>query len=256
MEEGDNLGEKLLMVRNLKKYFKGQNGKILEVLDGINLDITRGEFTSIVGPSGCGKTTFLRILAGLDTQYEGEVYLKGEKVTKPGISTTMVFQDFALFPWRTVLKNITFGLEVRGMRMEEAIEKAREYIKLVGLDGFENAYPHELSGGMKQKVALARALVCNPEVLLMDEPLASLDLQTRNMMQAELVNIWQRTRKTIVYVTHNIEEAVFLSDKVVIFSKRPTKIKDILEVELERPRDRFSEEFVRLRAKIASILAS
>ncbi|MEM1985099.1 MAG: ABC transporter ATP-binding protein [Candidatus Korarchaeum sp.] len=248
------MGDTLLVVTGLKKWFLGRDGRRIDVLESIDLSVEKGEFVSVVGPSGCGKTTFLRILAGLDTNYEGKVLLEGKPLSGPGPERTMIFQDYALFPWRTVLKNVTFCLEMKGVNSNEVIRRAREFIRLVGLEGFENAYPHELSGGMKQRVALARALVCDPEVLLMDEPLASLDLQTRNFMQKELVDLWMKTRKTIVYVTHSIEEAVYLSDRVVIFTPRPAKIKKIVDVGLDRPRDRFSDDFLRVRAMISRIM--
>ncbi|MEM0331995.1 MAG: ABC transporter ATP-binding protein [Archaeoglobaceae archaeon] len=241
------MSENFLTIVNLSKWYGNGN---IHVLDNINLDVFRGEFVSLLGPSGCGKTTLLRIIAGLEKQDKGEVRLKGEQIVGPGQDRVMVFQDYALFPWRTVLGNILFGLEVRKIKKEEALKIAQNYIKLVNLEGFENSYPHELSGGMKQRVALARALVCDPEILLMDEPLAALDAQTRNMMQSELVRIWSATKKTIIYVTHSIEEAVYLSDRVVIFTPRPAKVKKIVKVDIPRPRDRFSREFVDLRAKI------
>ncbi|MDI9645970.1 MAG: ABC transporter ATP-binding protein [Archaeoglobales archaeon] len=241
------MSENFLTIVNLSKWYGNGN---IHVLDNINLDVFRGEFVSLLGPSGCGKTTLLRIIAGLEKQDKGEVRLKGEQIVGPGQDRVMVFQDYALFPWRTVLGNILFGLEVRKIKKEEALKIAQNYIKLVNLEGFENSYPHELSGGMKQRVALARALVCDPEILLMDEPLAALDAQTRNMMQSELVRIWSATKKTIIYVTHSIEEAVYLSDRVIIFTPRPAKVKKIVKVDIPRPRDRFSREFVELRAKI------
>ncbi|MEM2022133.1 MAG: ABC transporter ATP-binding protein [Archaeoglobaceae archaeon] len=241
------MSENFLTIVNLSKWYGNGN---IHVLDNINLDVFRGEFVSLLGPSGCGKTTLLRIIAGLEKQDKGEVRLKGEQIVGPGQDRVMVFQDYALFPWRTVLGNILFGLEVRKIKKEEALKIAQNYIKLVNLEGFENSYPHELSGGMKQRVALARALVCDPEILLMDEPLAALDAQTRNMMQSELVRIWSATKKTIIYVTHSIEEAVYLSDRVIIFTPRPAKVKKIVKVDIPRPRDRFSREFVDLRAKI------
>ncbi len=241
------MSENFLTIVNLSKWYGNRS---IHVLDNINLDVFRGEFVSLLGPSGCGKTTLLRIIAGLEKQDSGEVRLKGEQIVGPGQDRVMVFQDYALFPWRTVLGNILFGLEVRKIKKDEALKIAQNYIKLVNLEGFENSYPHELSGGMKQRVALARALVCDPEILLMDEPLAALDAQTRNMMQSELVRIWSATKKTIIYVTHSIEEAVYLSDRVVIFTPRPAKVKKIVNVNIPRPRDRFSREFVELRAKI------
>lgn len=245
----------ILQIKDVRKWFNSEGKKLL-VLDGISFDVRAGEFIGIVGPSGCGKTTLLRIIAGLEKQDEGEVLLRGKPIKGPGQDRAMVFQDYALFPWRNVIGNILFGLEIRNIPKEEALEKANRFIKLVGLEGFERSYPHELSGGMRQRVALARALVCEPEILLMDEPLSALDAQTRNVMQSELVRIWSETKKTIIYVTHNIEEAVYMADRVVVLSKRPAKLLDLAEVKMERPRDRFSKEFIDLRAKIFRLIQS
>ncbi|MEM2727256.1 MAG: ABC transporter ATP-binding protein [Archaeoglobaceae archaeon] len=247
------MSEILLQIKNIRKWFNSQE-KELMVIDGVSFDVREGEFISILGPSGCGKTTLLRVIAGLEKQDEGEILLRGKSITGPGQDRSMVFQDYALFPWRTVLGNVLFGLEIRKIPKVEALEKAKKFIKLVGLEGFENSYPHELSGGMRQRVAIARALVCEPEILLMDEPLSALDAQTRNVMQSELVRIWQETRKTIIYVTHNIEEAVYLADRIAVLSRRPAKLLDLVEVELERPRNRFSKEFIDLRARIFNLI--
>ncbi|MEM4156627.1 MAG: ABC transporter ATP-binding protein [Archaeoglobaceae archaeon] len=247
------MSEILLQIKNIRKWFNSQE-KELMVIDGVSFDVREGEFISILGPSGCGKTTLLRVIAGLEKQDEGEILLRGKSITGPGQDRSMVFQDYALFPWRTVLGNVLFGLEIRKIPKVEALEKAKKFIKLVGLEGFENSYPHELSGGMRQRVAIARALVCEPEILLMDEPLSALDAQTRNVMQSELVRIWQETRKTIIYVTHNIEEAVYLADRIAVLSRRPAKLLDLVEVELERPRNRFSKEFIELRARIFNLI--
>ncbi|MCX8152560.1 MAG: ABC transporter ATP-binding protein [Archaeoglobaceae archaeon] len=234
----------VLVVKNLYKRF----GEVL-VLDGISFTVKEGEFVSILGPSGCGKTTLLRIIAGLE-DYEGEVLLENKLVNSPGQDRVMVFQDYALFPWKTVFENISFGLEVKKFPKKVIKERTEKILKLVGLQGFENFYPHEISGGMKQRVALARAIICEPRILLMDEPLSALDAQTRNYMQEELIRIWKEINCTILYVTHSIEEAIFLSDRIVVLTKRPAKVKKIVNVNLERPRDRFSNEFVRLKAEI------
>ncbi len=245
----------ILQIKNVRKWFYTEDKKLL-VIDGITLNVREGEFIGIVGPSGCGKTTLLRIIAGLERQDEGEVLLRGKPIRGPGHDRAMVFQDYALFPWRNVLGNILFGLEIRNIPKKEALEKANRFIKLVGLEGFEKSYPHELSGGMRQRVALARALVCEPEILLMDEPLSALDAQTRNVMQSELVRIWSETKKTIIYVTHNIEEAVYMADRIAVLSKRPARLLDLVEVKMERPRDRFSRDFIELRAKIFRLIQS
>ncbi|MEM1998695.1 MAG: ABC transporter ATP-binding protein [Archaeoglobaceae archaeon] len=224
----------------------------LLVLDSLSFSVKEGEFFCVLGPSGCGKTTLLRIIAGFE-DYEGEILLKGEKIKKPGSDRVLVFQDYALFPWRTVIGNVLFGIESK-LPKQEALKIAKEMLKLVALEGFENHYPHELSGGMRQRVALARALVCDPELLLMDEPLSALDAQTRMEMQAELVKIWQRTKKTIVYVTHSIEEAVFLADRILILSKRPAKVRALLDVKLERPRNRFDAGFTEISQRVYEFL--
>jgi NitT/TauT family transport system ATP-binding protein len=244
--------EAILRVRGLKKVFEGSPPVI--ALDGVDLDVFEGELLCIVGPSGCGKTTLLRILAGLERPTEGEALVRGRPIEGPGPDRVMVFQDYVLFPWRTVLGNVLFGLELKEMPRRKAVEKAMKYIKLVGLEGFENAYPHELSTGMRQRVALARALACDPDVLLMDEPLSALDAQTRNYMQEELVRIWEETKKTIVLVTHSVEEAVYLGDRIAVLTARPAKVKSVVEVNLERPRNRFAPEFLSLRMKVLDML--
>ena len=216
----------------------------------MSLSVEDGEFVCIVGPSGCGKTTLLNIVAGLEKPTKGEVLIDGKPVTGPGPDRVVVFQEYALFPWRTVLGNVEFGLEIAGVPKKERREIALRYIRLVGLSGFENRYPHELSGGMKQRVALARALVMNPKVLLMDEPFGALDAQTRNIMQAELLRIWQATGKTILFVTHSIMEAVYFADRVVVLTARPGRVKRIFKVNLERPRKKGSPEFMEVRNAI------
>ncbi|MHC1563914.1 MAG: ABC transporter ATP-binding protein, partial [Candidatus Hecatellaceae archaeon] len=208
----------------------------------------------IVGPSGCGKTTLLRIIAGLEKPTSGKVLVDGKTVMGPGSDRAMVFQEYALFPWRTILGNVAFGLELKKLSRNEIVGKAEEYIRLVGLSGFEEKYPHQLSGGMMQRAALARALACEPHILLMDEPFGALDAQTRNFMQGELLNIWEKTRKTIVFVTHNVEEAVYIGDRIVILTARPAKIKSIVDVTLGKPRDRLSPEFINLRRGVLESL--
>lgn len=218
------------------EYPQRRGGGALVALDGIDLAIREGEFVSIVGPSGCGKTTFLWIADGLLAPTAGAIHVDGKPVTKPGPDRAVVFQDASLIPWRTVLKNVVYGLECARVPRREADERARHYIDLVGLTGFEGHYPYELSGGMQQRVNLARALVVDPEVLLMDEPFAALDAQTREVMQEELLGIWQRARKTVLFITHQIDEAIYLSDRVAVFSARPGRVKDIVDIGIERPR--------------------
>jgi NitT/TauT family transport system ATP-binding protein len=225
-----------LSARGLSKTFrKGETN--VEVLRNIDIDVCTGEFVSIVGASGCGKTTFLRIIDGLIRPTSGSVLVDGREVTTPGLDRGFVFQHDGLMPWRTVVANIVLGLEVQRRASEESRRLADRYIRLVGLAGFERHFPHELSGGMRQRVNLARALAIQPDILLMDEPFASLDAQTREIMQAELMRIWQETRKTVLFVTHQIDEAVYLSDRVLVFTVRPGRLKEDIEIRLPRPRD-------------------
>ena len=220
-----------LAIRDLTKTF-GE----LTVLEDIQLDVAAGEFVSLVGPSGCGKTTLLRIVAGLEAADRGEIRIDGRRVTRPGIDRGFVFQADALLPWRRVLGNALIGLEVNGTRGAEARSRTQSLLRLVGLSGFEAYYPRQLSGGMRQRVNLARALAVDPEVLLMDEPFSALDAQTREIMQTELTRIWSSGSKTVLFITHQIDEAVYLSDRVVVLSRRPGRISEIVPVALPRPR--------------------
>jgi len=208
----------------------------LDVLRGITLEVERGEFIALVGPSGCGKTTFLRIVAGLEPATSGEVLLDGRAVRAPGGDRGFVFQSDNLLPWRTVLANALIGPEIAGQVGAVERQRTLDLLKLVGLDGFEDYYPRQLSGGMRQRVNLARALAINPEVLLMDEPFSALDAQTREIMQTELLRIWNQGRKTVLFVTHQIDEAVFLADRVLVFGRRPGRIVETIEVRMPRPR--------------------
>jgi len=225
-----------LETRAISKQFTNNDAEILPVLSNISLQIRPSEFVSIVGASGCGKTTFLRILDGLIAPSAGDLLIDGREVVGPDHRRGFVFQKDSLWPWRTAMGNVLFGLQIQRRPRSEARAIARQLIELVGLDGFESHYPHQLSGGMRQRVNLARALAINPEVLLMDEPFASLDAQTREVMQLELVRICNAERKTVVFVTHQIEEAVFLSDRIVVFAARPGRVKQIVTVDLPRPR--------------------
>ncbi len=247
----------LLMLKELKKVFAATRGlPPVEVLAGVSLDLEKGSFTCVVGPSGCGKTTLLRIVAGLETASSGRVLLEGVEIEGPGARVGLVFQEFALFPWRTILGNVTFGLEVRGdLTAGERKARAEYYLELVGLRGFEKRYPREISGGMKQRVAIARTLVVQPHLLLMDEPFGSLDAQTRNAMQEFLVDLWLRTGITVLFVTHNVDEAVFLGERVVALTSRPCSVRHIYPVPLEYPRDRTATQFVEIRREILSYLA-
>ena len=238
--------------RGLSKTFR-KGDMAVEALRDIKVSIRDGEFVAIVGASGCGKTTLLRLLDGLLEPTSGTVAIDGKVVRKPGPDRGFVFQQDSLFPWRTVLDNTVFGPEVQGRDMNAARKLARGFLHMVGLDGFDRYYPHELSGGMRQRVNLGRALTVGPEVLLMDEPFASLDAQTREIMQSELLRIWRETKKTVVFVTHQIEEAVFLSDRVLVFTVRPGRLKEEIPIELPRPRElaiKRTPEFVRYTDRI------
>ena len=237
-----------LAVARLSKSFG-----TLEALRSISLDVARGEFISVVGPSGCGKTTFLRIVAGLEHASSGEVLLDGRSVKEPGSDRGFVFQNDSLLPWRTVLANAIIGREVAGSVGAADRKRTIELLKLVGLEGFEDYYPRQLSGGMRQRVNLARALAIDPEILLMDEPFAALDAQTREIMQTELLRIWERGQKTVLFVTHQIDEAIYLSDRVMVMTKRPGRAKKIFKIDLPRPRDyemRVTPEFNELKLEI------
>jgi NitT/TauT family transport system ATP-binding protein len=225
----------VLAADEITMTYLGQQGS-LEALEGVSLQVGAGEFLCIVGPSGCGKSTLLRVLGGLVRPTSGRVYLGGELLTAPRRQIGFVFQKANLMPWRTVLRNVTLPLEVKGLKAEEAGQQARELLKLVGLEGFENAYPHELSGGMEQRVAIARALIHDPAILLLDEPFGSLDALTRENMNLELLRIWQAKRKTVVMVTHSIQEALFLADRILVMSSRPGRIEATVAVPLPRPR--------------------
>ncbi len=218
------------------EYYQPRTDTRLLALDGVNFQIYEGEFLSIVGPSGCGKTTFLSIVDGLLAPTSGRIILEGKEIREPGPDRAVVFQDASLLPWRTVFKNVAYGLECRGFQPKEIRERTRYFIDMVGLSGFDHHYPHELSGGMQQRVNLARALVMDPQVLLMDEPFASLDAQTREVMQAELLSICTKANKTVLFITHQINEAVYLSDRVVVFTSRPGKVKRVVPIEIEQPR--------------------
>lgn len=244
-----------------KRYVRRSRGKkpeVLQVLSNVNLTVRPSEFVCIVGPSGCGKTTLLRIVAGLVAPDGGEVTVGDTKVTGPGRDRAVVFQDFALLPWANVVTNIAYGLKLRGDSKESRIRRAEELVNLVGLTGFEHSLPHELSGGMKQRVGLARALAVEPKVLLMDEPLGSLDEISRRSMQEELLRVWESDRKTAIFVTHSVEEAVFLADRVVVMKASPGRIAEVVDIDLPRPRTRDienSKEFLNARNRVWQSLA-
>ncbi len=224
----------------------------LVVLDNFELTVEQGEFLAILGPSGCGKSSFLNILAGLDQQNSGDILIDGRSVLDNQFNRGVVFQGYALFPWRTVLDNVAVGLEIRGVGREKRERIAYEYLNLVGLRAFAKRYPHQLSGGMKQRVAIARVLAYQPDILLMDEPFAALDAQTRELLQFELLRIWEADKKTILFVTHSIDEAILMADRVAVMTARPGKVKEIIDIPLPRPRTgeiRNSPEFARIRQR-------
>jgi NitT/TauT family transport system ATP-binding protein len=250
-------GTSFIVADGVTVTFRSANRPPVTALADFDLGVGRGEFVSLVGPSGCGKSTFLNIVLGLLRPDSGHVSVDGRRVEGPAPDRAMVFQEFGLLPWRTVEANVELGLELRGLDSDVRRRQARELVQLVGLGGFERHYPHELSGGMKQRVGLARALATNPEILLMDEPFAALDAQTRDLMQAELLQLWERSRKTVVFVTHSIEEAAYLSDRVIVLSARPGRQKAEIPVRLARPRDyetRLPPEFNELKLAIWSSL--
>ncbi|MFB3764757.1 MAG: ABC transporter ATP-binding protein [Methanotrichaceae archaeon] len=245
------LADSKIKAENIKKFFKinkngnstnnGNSSNEIMALGGVNIEVNKGEFMVIVGPSGCGKSTFLHIIGGLSSPNEGRILIDGKPVSRPGLDRGIVFQQYALFPWRTALENVEAGLERQKVPKDRRREIARKYITLVGLKDFENQYPYQLSGGMKQRVAIARSLAYDPDILLMDEPFGALDAQTRESLQKELLHIWENTQKTIVFITHSIDEAVFLADRAVIMTARPGVVKDVVDIRLSRE-DRFDED--------------
>ena len=227
----------IISVSNVTHQYAVEGREKTLALSDVNLEIGKNEFVTLLGPSGCGKTTLMRAIGGLVTPTEGTITVNGKPVRGPNQDCAIVFQSFALMPWASVLQNVTFGLEMRGVGKAEREEKARAAIAQVGLKGFENKLPKELSGGMQQRVGLARALVVSTPILLMDEPFGALDQQTRRYMQEELLRIWQQDQRTVVFVTHDMEEAILLADKVVLMSARPGRIEEVIDVTFERPRD-------------------
>jgi NitT/TauT family transport system ATP-binding protein len=250
--------EPKLEVRHVSKSFRRGSAGTVQVLQDLSLEVANLEFLVLLGPSGCGKSSLLRIIDGLIPCDTGSIYLNGKDVTgQTGHGRGMVFQTFDLFPWRTALGNVEFGLEVKGVPTAERLEISRHYVNLVGLSGFEDALPHELSGGMQQRVGIARAFAIRPEVLLMDEPFGSLDVQTRDILQDELLRIWEQEQKTVVFVTHSIEEAIYLADRIILFSPLPARIERIIHVPFGRPRReemKTEQAFLSLRREIWEIL--
>lgn len=243
-----------VIIRNVGKIFETRQKEPLTALDGISLDVAKGEFLCILGSSGCGKTTLLRMIAGLDEPTSGEIIVEGTPVTGPDPRLAMIFQEYSLYPWRTVRANVGFGLQMRGTLIAEREEIVDRFIRLVGLEGFGDSYPYELSGGMRQRVAVARALATDPAVLLMDEPFGALDAQTRNRMQKELLQIWEMTKKTVIFVTHSVDEAVYMADRILVLSPRPGRIAGTYDVTMERPRNRTGVEFAELRRDVLALM--
>ncbi len=232
----------LLVARRVSKVYPGR-GAPVEALREVDLSVTFGEFVCVLGVSGCGKSTFLHLVAGLEAATAGQLLLEGRPIAAPPAEVSVVFQEHGLFPWMTVRRNVEFNLKARGIAPAERRGAAAAFIELVGLIGFESKYPHELSGGMRQRVGIARALTTRPRLLLMDEPFGALDAQTRSIMQAELLRIWQAQRSTVLFVTHSVDEAIFLADRVVVLSPRPGRVRQIINVKLDRPRDETSARF-------------
>ncbi|HEU5277913.1 MAG TPA: ABC transporter ATP-binding protein [Gaiellaceae bacterium] len=254
---GTSPGAPGIRAAGVRKDFRSRRGEVV-ALDGIDLDVDPGEFVSIVGPSGSGKSTFLYIVGGFVEPSAGTVVVGDEEVRRPSPERGIVFQEFVLFPWKTVLGNVMFGLARKGLRGSERKQLAQRYIEMVHLHGFEHHYPKELSGGMKQRLAIARTLATDPSVLLMDEPFGAVDAQTRVVLQQELMEIWERTKKTVLFVTHSVDEAIFLSDRIYVFSQRPARVKAVLQVNLPRPRSAddilASAEYAELHRELWSLL--
>jgi NitT/TauT family transport system ATP-binding protein len=237
-------------IENLSKEYSSRTGGECLALQDLSLNIRKGEFFALLGPSGCGKSTLLHIIGGLNNA-KGSILINGQPVKGPGLNRGIVFQEYALFPWLTIIENVAFGLKMKGVAKKERLQTARDYLSLVGLTGFEERYPDQLSGGMKQRTAIARSLAYDPEVLLMDEPFAALDAQTREILQGELLKIWKKTKKTIIFVTHSIEEAVYLAQRVAVITARPGRIKKIVDIPLPIPR--YAEEDIRSSAAFSNI---
>lgn len=243
-----------LEIHDLTRSFAKDDGSDLVVLDKISFNVEDKEFVCILGSSGCGKTTLMRLIAGLDTAASGSIIIDGENMKGTNPKVGMVFQEYSLFPWRSVIDNIAFGLEMQGTPKDERYRIAERYLNLVNLAQFRDSYPSELSGGMRQRVAVARALALDPSVLLMDEPFGALDAQTRNMLQQELLDIWEATKKTIIFITHSVDEAVYLSDRIIVLTPRPGRICRIFTIDLPRPRDRTSMEFGQVRREVLDLI--
>lgn len=244
----------MIEVKNVRKLFVNEEGEKNEVLKNVNFHVDKNEFVVIFGPGQCGKTTLLNIIAGLEEATEGEVLKMGETVSGPGPDRAVVFQDILLFPWLTVMQNVEYSMKVRGMDSRMRREEARKYIDLVGLNGFEKAYPVQISGGMKQRVGIARAYCTKPDVMLMDEPFGALDAQTRYLMQDEVIRISSTEKRTVVFVTNNVEEAIYLADRIIIMTDCPSTVLKDIKIDLPRPRSYVDPEFLSLRKEISAML--
>ena len=242
-----------LVLKDISKSFRTKGGERQMVVDQVSLEVKNNEFLVILGPGYCGKTVLLNMIMNLLPPDSGQILLDGEQISKENMGNrfSMVFQKTGLMPWKTVMENVEFGAKLRGVRKEERREIAQKYIDLVGLDGFEKAYPHQLSGGMKQRVGIARAYANNPDILIMDEPFGALDAQTRYAMEEEIARIWQEEKRTVIFVTNNIEEAAFLGDRIILLTQRPAKVKEIYNIDIPRPRDMTSDAFLQLRKFIS-----
>jgi len=251
-----NQRETILEVRDLSKRFRTPQGEV-EALRGINFSVRRREFVCVIGPSGCGKSTLIRILAGLENHTSGDVLLDDKPVKGPGQDRGMVFQGYSLFPWLTVKQNVMFGPQIKGHGKDEAERDARTWLDLVGLEKFADAYPHQLSGGMRQRVAIARALVNQPRILLMDEPFGALDAQTRSKMQSHLIDIWKNIDITVLFITHDLDEAIYLADRILVLKAHPGEVQEVIEVPVPRPRSpgQFNTpEFMATKARLEQLI--
>ncbi len=249
---GNSSGDVIVKIDHVEKIYQGRSGEVV-ALNGVDMEIGENEFVCVVGPSGCGKSTLLNIIAGLERPTSGRVCVKGKEVINPGSERGVIFQQYALFPWLTVKKNVKFGLKLRGVKEPELSAIADKYIRLVGLEEFGDSYPKELSGGMKQRVAIARAYAVNPEILLMDEPCGALDAHTRTQLQTELLETWEKEKKTCFFITHDVEEAIILAQRVVIMSARPGRVKEIVPVNIPYPRTqetKMTKEFLDLKVHV------
>ena len=249
---GNSSGDVIVKIDHVEKIYQSRSGEVV-ALNGVDMEIGENEFVCVVGPSGCGKSTLLNIIAGLERPTSGRVCVKGKEVINPGSERGVIFQQYALFPWLTVKKNVKFGLKLRGVKEPELSAIADKYIRLVGLEEFGDSYPKELSGGMKQRVAIARAYAVNPEILLMDEPFGALDAQTRTQLQTELLETWEKEKKTCFFITHDVEEAIILAQRVVIMSARPGRVKEIVPVNIPYPRTqetKMTKEFLDLKVHV------